>query len=103
MALDFNKMPIAQSLGFTATQATNQLKKNAKAFQWAVRDLADLTIAQRKNIYLQIFNLLTDEEPQNCGSSYAVAQRLGIPQVWVEKIMSEIIAGAKDLDDKGEL
>jgi hypothetical protein len=103
MSLDFTKMPIAQSLGFTATQATNQLKKNAKALQWAVRDLSDLTIAQRKAIYTQVFNMLTDEEPQNCGTPYDIGRRLGIPSQWVEKIVAEIIAGAKDLDSKGEL
>jgi hypothetical protein len=97
MAIDFSKMPIAQSLGFTATQATNQLKKNGADLKWWLRDLSDLTIAQRKAIYTEVFKAFVESGPQN----FVYPQ--GIPRTWVEKIVAEIIAGAKDLDNKGEL
>jgi hypothetical protein len=103
MPVDMTKMPIASALGFTAAQATNQIKRNSAALKWWMNDVSHLTTAERKAYYTQIFNMMVEREPQNCGSEFDIGRELGLPAPLVRKIINEINTGTSDLMSKGEI
>jgi hypothetical protein len=96
-------MPIAKSLGFKATQATNQIVKNAVALSWCVSAWADLPIAKRREIYIDVFKLVTELGFNNCGSAYELGRNVGIPEEWAAALIADIKAGVMDAKAKGDI
>lgn len=103
MTINIDTMPIAKSLGFTATVATNQIKKNADALAWCVSDFDDLTIAQRREIYTDVFFKISEMGFNNCGDAYELGRSVGIPEHWAAALIADIKAGVQDAKDKGDI
>lgn len=93
--IDMAKMPIYAALGVTATQASNQVRKNKEALK-AFISIDPIT----KDQAIAIFNAVTDAGPRNSGGVNAIAQRFGISEKTAQAILNEIAAGTLDLSTK---
>jgi hypothetical protein len=86
--------PLLIEAEFTATQIKNQVTLKRTSLEWWG---SQLTLAERKGMTIKIWNIITSEGANNCGSAYDMARRIGAPEPLVRQIIDQIYAVSTDL------
>jgi len=86
--------PLLIEAGFSATAIKNAVIAKRASLEWWG---SQLTQPERKSMTLLIWQIITTEGAEKCGTAYDISRRIGAPEPLVRQIIDQLYAVSTDL------